>query len=213
MTTLPGAYETPGVSHVAARLNGYGVQLVPYWPYRFERVLDTEPRMVAVVRLTPDGDKASVVDARAATSVDGIVDVTTEPSPDGWRVETSLYSIPWPEGFHVASPTSTSDRISFYLQGADGSAIFPQGPTSNERLPAPDMWAADGQTIVGEVTTDDAHIVELAYERDGQPWWQSHWLVPWGSGRTLVFTAQSPATNVDATRLAAEFLASEVWPT
>jgi hypothetical protein len=201
------------VGHVLARLNGYGIQLVPHWPYRFEHVADVRPETVAVVRLTPEGEVRAVIDARRPTTVDCVVDVTREPSPDGWRVETSLYSIPWPEGFHVASPTDPDDHINFYLEGVDGSAIFPQGPTRTERLPTGVGWAADGQRIINETTTDDAYVIELEYEHEGRPWWQSHWLVPWGAQRTLVFSAQCPAGHTEATRLAAEYLASEVWPT
>ena len=36
-----------------ARLNGYGVQLVPYWPYRFVRPDGADPHVAQVARVRP----------------------------------------------------------------------------------------------------------------------------------------------------------------
>ena len=201
------------MSHVLARLNGYGVQLIPYWPYRIVRRAGDDPKAVCVVRLTPDGDVSAWVTPHSPQSVKGVVDVATEPSPDGWRIETSVFSVPWPDGFDLASPTHPSDRISFYLEGADEARIFPQGPVPDDRLPAPEALAAEGQRIVNRDFVDDIQVVELAYEHEGADWWQVHWMVPWTPGRTLIFTAQAPVRAVDLTRRAVEQVACESLPT
>ena len=200
------------MSHVLARLNGYGVQLVPYWPYRFVRRAGDDSKAVRVVRLAPDGDVSAWIAADRPQGVDGVVDVTTEPSPDGWRIETSVFSVPWPDGFDVASPTDASDRTSFYLEGADGATIFPQGPVVNDRLPAPEALVEEGQRIISRDVVDDIQVVELAYEHDGERWWQSHWMIPWTPGRTLIFTAQAPADVVELARRAVERVAHESLP-
>jgi hypothetical protein len=199
--------------HVLARLNGYGVQLVPHWPYRFVRPVEDDPATVCVVRTTPDGDRTATISAENPHSVDGVVDVTTEPSPDGWRIETTRFSVPWPDGFDVTSPTDGSDRTYFYLTRADDAKIFPQGPVRTDRLPAPEAWAADGQRIASRDVVDGIEIIELAYEIDGAGWWQSHWVVPWTAGRSLIFTAQAPNAAVEPTRRAARQVASGVQPT
>jgi len=177
--------------HVLARLNGYGVQLVPYWPYRFER-LDADLPKVLVVRVMHDGEDSTEIDPKNPVAVEGIVDVSTEPSPDGWRVETSTFSVPWPDGFHVSSPSDPADRMPYYLLGPDNASIFPQGILPNERIPAVEALAAAGQRITAQRTIDGTEVIELEYTHDGGPWWQSHWLIPWGETRTLTFTAQAP---------------------
>jgi hypothetical protein len=201
------------MSHVLARLNGYGVQLVPYWPYRFVRPAGDDPKVVCVVRRMPDGDRTAHVAVDSPHSVNGVVDIATEPSPEGWRIETSVFSVPWPDGFDVASPIDASDRVSFYLERADGATIFPQGPVLNDRLLAPEALAAEGQRIVSRDVVDDIQVVELAYEHEGERWWQSHWMIPWTPGRTLIFTAQTPAHAVELTRRAVEQVARESLPT
>jgi hypothetical protein len=212
-TTYPEAATIPRVSHVLARLNGYGIQLVPYWPYRFIRSAGDDPRAVSVVRATPDGGVTVRVDAHRPKTVDGVVDVATEPSPDGWRVETSVFTAPWPDGFDMASPTDASDRVSFYLHGADGAMIFPQGPLLNERLPEPEALTAEGQRIINQDIVDDIRVVELTYEHEGEGWWQSYWMIPWTPGRTLIFTAQAPTHEIGPTRRAVEQVARESLPT
>ena len=201
------------MGHVFAHLIGYGVQLLPYWPYRFVRPVEDDPTTVCVVRLTPDGERSAQINVQDPSSVEGIVDVTVEPSPDGWRVETTLFSIPWPEGFDVDSPTAEGDRKPFYLLRDDGAAIFPQGPELNERIPPPGGWAAAGQTIVSRGTSDDIEIIELAYELDGESWWQCHWVIPWSTSRMLVFSAQAPDHAVERTRHAAREVVWGVLPT
>jgi hypothetical protein len=213
VATYSVATTIPRMSHVLARLNGYGVQLIPYWPYRFVRSAGDDPKSVCVVRTTPDGDVTARVDARRPQTVDGVVDVATEPSPDGWRVETSVFSVPWPDGFEVASPTDASDRVNFYLHSAEGAMIYPQGPVLNDRLPASEALAVEGQRIVGRDVIDDIQVVELAYEHEGERWWQGHWMIPWTSARTLIFTAQAPARAAELTRRAVERVAYESVPT
>lgn len=198
--------------HVLARLNGYGVQLVPYWPYRFERP-DTAVPKVLVVRIMNDGEYATDIDPENPIAVEGIVDVRTEPSPHDWRVETSTFSVPWPDGFHVSSPSNPTDRVPYYLLGPDDAAIFPRGIIPNERLPAVEALVAAGQRITDHRKIDSIEVIQLAYVHDGSPWWQSHWLVPWGEVRTLMFTAQAPLEHMEMTTQAVQLVAQGSWPT
>lgn len=162
--------------------------------------------------MTSGGEVTAVVDVRSPESVDGVVDVTTEPSRDGWRIETSVFSVPWPDEFDIESPSDPSDRVRFYLLGDDGAAIFPQGPVPSERLPTPETLVAPGQRIVKQEIVDDIQVLEVAYEHDNEAWWQSHWMIPWTPGRTLVFTAQAPDRRIDSTRRAVERVACESLP-
>ena len=200
------------MSHVLARLNGYGVQLVPYWPYRFERT-GTDVPTVRAVHVTQDGERSADIDPGNPSSVDGVVDVGTEPSPDGWRVETSTFSVPWPGGFHVGSPTGAADPTPYYLLGPDDVAIFPQGVVPNERVPRSSALAVAGQRVTDQRSIGGIEVIELRYEHDGGAWWQNHCLIPWGATATLVFTAQAPEALAERAREAIETVARGSWPT
>jgi hypothetical protein len=200
------------MAHVLARLTGYGVQLVPHWPYCFER-READARRVFVVRVMQDGEYGTDVDPENPIAVEGIVDVRTEPSPVGWRVETSTFSVPWPDGFHVSSPSDPTDRVPYYLLGPDDAAIFPQGIFPNKRVPTVEALVDAGQRITDQRTIDGIEVIELEYTHAGGDWWQCHWLIPWGETRTLVFTAQAPLDRVEMTAQAVEFVAQGSWPT
>ncbi|OKI69651.1 hypothetical protein A6A27_21410 [Micromonospora sp. CB01531] len=170
------------------RLAGHGVRLVPYWPYRF--AVGPVPATVEVTVFEPAGGRRAVV-GPDAVSVPGVVDV--DPGPQGdWRLEIGPFSLCWPQGFVVESPSDSADRTPCYLLGPDEAMIFPQGPVPLERLAAPDALVAPGQRIVDRrVLDDDIEVVELAYAHDGAPWRQAHWLIPVGAQRALVLTGQT----------------------
>jgi hypothetical protein len=206
------------VGHVFARLFGYGLILVPMWPYRFDRSAaapsavtvthwDGGVQRVATVR-GPAHDL--VVELSEAGSVDQVVDVLPGPEQDSWRIETSLYSVAWPEGFSVESPGQDSGPSKFDLHGPDGALIYVQGPFARDRLPPAEQLAAAGQEIVKERRERDVDVVELAYEHDGEDWRQGYWFVPFSDGQSLVVTAQAPAGRAAATIQAGDGVALSV---
>lgn len=182
-------------------MSGNGLRLLPYWPYRFAR----SGSAVKVACWAAPGVKEIVV---LGSSVDGVVDI--EDGPDGeWRIETTAFSCDWPQGFTVESPTDPGDATKFYLFGPGQEMIFPQGPA--ERVPEPRGWAAPGQTVKAVYAVDPGiQVVELKYKHGGAPWWQSHLLVPFRSGRTLVITAQAPAAEAESAKRAATQMAVSV---
>jgi hypothetical protein len=193
------------MSHVFVRLSGNGLRLLPYWPYRFAR----SAAGVKVACWNAPDIREVVVDGASVSgaSVEGIVDV--EDGPDGeWRIETTAFSCAWPEDFTIESPSDPGDATKFYLFGPGQEMIFPQGPA--ERVPEPQGWAGPGQTVKAVYTVGRIQVVELKYKHGGTPWWQSHWLVPFRSGRTLVITAQAPVTEADRAKRAATELAVSV---
>lgn len=201
------------MSHVLVRMSGYGLRLVPYWPYRFART-GTDPSSVSVACWAAPGVKEVVVSGtgQRAGSVDGVVDVEKGPGGD-WRIETTVFTCAWPEGFTVESPTDPGDATRFYLFGPGDEMIFPQGPAPAGHIPDAAGWAAPGQTVTAAYAVDPGiHVVELAYEHDGVPWWQSHWLMTWNAERTLVVTAQAPATAAEHAKHAASQVATSIQP-
>jgi hypothetical protein len=204
------------VGHVFARVSGYGLTLVPIWPYRFERTPAARPGSVTV---THWGDGAvrtatvhgQAVDLSGADSVDQVVDIAAGPAERTWRVETSLYSVAWPEGFRIESPPEAGPSM-FDLHGPDGALLYVQGPFADDRLPMPDQLVAPGQAVVAKRRVQDVEAVELAYAHENVEWRQGYWFVPLGQGRSLVVTAQAPAAHAEETMRAGDLVAGSVRP-
>lgn len=208
------------VGHVFARLTGFGLTLVPLWPYSFGRsahVPDTvivthwagETAQTATVTATAQGPAVALTGAEA---VEQVVDVLVGPDRRVWRIETSPYSVEWPEGFEIGSPPAGDESSPFHLWGPDGSLIYPQGPLNRDRIPPLTELAAPGQTILGRRSAPGVEVVDLVYRHEGSDWCQSHHLVHLGDERVLVITAQSPATHAELTRQAAQTVTQSVAP-
>lgn len=207
------------MSHVFISLSGFGVTLVPIWPYGFARSpyapdavavshwADDELRMATLV-LPPDGSAPDVT-LIGAESVDEVVEVKDGPAERVWRIETSLYSVEWPAGFEISAPPANTGAP-FDLTGPDEAMIFAQGPLDQEMIPAPAAMAGPGQTIVEQRSEPEFDAIDLDYEHEGGPWRQSHYIVACDAERKLVITAQSPAVHAATTRAAAESAARSV---
>ncbi|MER7283858.1 hypothetical protein ABT369_56545 [Dactylosporangium sp. NPDC000244] len=186
------------MGHVFARLAGHGLVLMPHWPYTFERP-DADSDVVVVTHWRQDGPARAVVDLSDARSVPGIVDV--EPGPDHpyWVIETTGFKVVWPDGFSVES---TMDP--YCLTGEHDASISVQGPA---HIADPDVMIGEGQTVVARRTMGrGVQVLELAYEHEGEPWWQGVYLYPRKDGRVLVFTAQSREPGVAAARHGVEWM-------
>lgn len=199
------------MGHVLARLNGFGIALMPHWPYSFERAAGDA---VQVTRWTQSGRSQVVIDPAQPGDGGDVADIAEGKEVGHWLIETSIFRTRWPAGFTVASPQDPSDGTPFYLQGLGEAAIFPQGPVPVERLAGPDALVAPGQTVVDRRRFDDGvAFVEVTYEHDGALWWQSHWTVPFGAGQLMVITAQSLQSAAPQTREAAGTVVAALEPT
>ncbi|GAA4473428.1 hypothetical protein [Phytohabitans houttuyneae] len=83
--------------HVLARLAGYGLALVPYWPYTFERP-DAASDVVVVTNWRPDGPARAFVEPSDAHTMPGTVDVEPGPGHPYWVIETTGFKAVWPLG-------------------------------------------------------------------------------------------------------------------
>jgi hypothetical protein len=186
------------MGHVFARLAGHGLVLVPYWPYTFERP-DAASDAVVVTNWRADGPAKALVDPSDAHTTAGIVDV--EPGPDHpfWVIETGGFDAVWPPGFSVESTVDP-----YCLVGEHDASITVRGPA---RIADPDVLIAAGQTVVARRKTGpDVQVLELAYEHEGETWWQGIYLYPRKGGRVLVFTAQSREPGVSTARHGVEWM-------
>jgi hypothetical protein len=195
------------VGHVFVRLAGHGTRLVPYWPYRFAGSAgDSGVEVTAFA----DAGARRVVAGPGSSSVAGVVDVHPGPAGD-WRLEVAPFSLCWPAGFAVESPSDPADGTAFYLRGPDQAMIFPQGPVPLARLAGPGALVGPGQrVIVRRVLDGDITVVELAYEHDGAAWWQAHWVIPVGRDLALVLTGQTPEAFAPDVRAAGDRMAATV---
>ncbi|GIE34958.1 hypothetical protein Ait01nite_080030 [Actinoplanes italicus] len=184
-----------------ARLAGFGMVLVPHWPYAFERDGDD----IRVTRWTPSGPLHAVL--QPGREVDGgeVFDVADGPELPYWTIETSVFRTRWPAGFVLESPSDESDATPFYLLGPGTSMIFTQGPVPRGRLAGPGALVAPGQTVLRRSTIGEgAEAVELGYRHEGEQWWQCHWTIPYRGDRTVVVTAQAPEAGWEQAAEAAE---------
>lgn len=83
----------------------------------------------------------------------------------GWRIENSVYSVGWPDGFQVVS---TQEFPGFELLGPDQEYVSIQGPAANAALPRIQDAVGPGQVVAA--SGDD--WVELTYDHDGASWVQ-----------------------------------------
>jgi hypothetical protein len=186
------------MGHVMARLAGYGVVLVPYWPYTFARS-DAAPDAVLVTNWREDGPATALVDPADPHSAPGIVDVGPGPDHPFWAIETSNFDVAWPYHFDIESTMPP-----YCLVGEHDASISVQGPV---HITDPDVLIAAGQTVVARRTMrGDVRVIEVAYEHDGEQWWQGLYLLPRKGGRVLVFTAQSREPGIVAARQGLEWM-------
>ncbi|MEU8656128.1 hypothetical protein [Actinoplanes philippinensis] len=186
------------MGHVMARLAGFGVVLVPYWPYTFARS-DAAPDAVLVTNWRDDGPATALVDPADPRPAPGIVDVSPGPDHPFWVIETSPFDAAWPSGFDIEGTMPP-----YCLVGENDASISVQG---SAHPVDPETLVAAGQTVVERRTMrGDVQVIELAYEHEGEQWWQGHYLLPRNGGRVLVFTAQSREQDIVTTRDGLEWM-------
>jgi hypothetical protein len=216
--------------HVFAWVAGFGWTLMPYAPFRFERVSE-QPKSIRVEHTSPLGTRRVVI----VVAEDGQT-VRSEPAHqdgprlavveliegaaysnwdhaaafDHWRVETSVLSVRWPEGFAVRSVAHAPPA--FELVGPEAALIWVQGPFANGSLPPLEQMVGPGQTIERTVATAGGPLIELRYIHDGTAWHMFHCIVSRYAGADCVVTGQTPASGRDMVRAAVIEVAASLTP-
>jgi hypothetical protein len=200
--------------HIYARLSGYGWTLLPRAPFRFQRAAN-HPRAVIAIHQAPGGPRRAMLsfddDAPVVQLDDGVerldevLELSAGPASDHWRIETSVYSIRWPDMFAVQS---TAEPPGFDLVGPNEAMVFLQGPFDPRNLPPLTEMASPGQVVhrLG------ANWVELDYQKDEAPWRQVHRLVGYGDD-VVVVTSQAPESWNALVGAAAIGVAESLMPT
>ena len=217
--------------HVFAWVAGFGWTLMPYAPFRFEQV-PGDPHSVrvyhygaagvkeAVLTASPDGSGVDYEISPETAQLDEVVEViqgaayehwTGGAAHPYWRIETSVLTIRWPEGFVLDSTEGTSPPV-FDLVGLDDARVWIQGPLPPDRLPPLERMAGPGQTTVGITAGSGGRVVELAYEHKGAPWRMFHGVVDRYPGYACLVSAQTPARWRAQVLAAVEEVAASLTP-
>jgi hypothetical protein len=206
--------------HVYARLSGLGWTLVPLAPFLIERPAGRPWPLVAThegpgevkraILSFPANNLPDFEFAEGTTSLGDVLDISQGPDLDHWRVETSVFTCRWPDGFALASAPSPGPP--FDLHGPGGSLVFVQGPFGLTRLPPIDRMVGPEQTVFRSGSSPRGGWVELGYEHGGVPWRQTHRVVEDGRGFALVVTSQAPEQWARPVEQAAEVVAASLAP-
>jgi hypothetical protein len=194
--------------HVFARVSGFGLRLVPIWPYQFQREDDVvtvthwRDGVAHTATITPGAASPAQADTGA---VEDVVEVTPGPGRASWRIETSRYSVEWPSCFDI-DPHPGDVSPPFELWGSDEAVIHLWGPYPPERMRPLHAYAAEGQTIVAHVSRPEYELLRLDYQHDGADWRQSYHFVGLPGG-TLIVKTQSLAAGAELAERAAEVVA------
>jgi hypothetical protein len=206
------------MAHVLARLSGFGWTLLPFFPFRFERVAG-RPRAVRVIRddklrreAVFDLEGRPEVSLLAGTAnAEEVAELSPSKVGDDFRVETSVFTAAWPDGFAITSSEPGTPCPFDYL-GDDGALIFMQGPVAQARVARLDSMCAPGQRIIDGGAHPTGSWVEFAYEHNGSAHVQRHTTVAWGSGNALIVTAQAPLAAATRMRRAALTVVDSLRP-
>ena len=126
--------------HVLARLSGHGVVVLPHPSYRLQRVAGGPETTLRVSR----GEATGVVDVLAALQTkSALVDVSEGGGEGPWRIETGIFTCPWPRGFDLTG----DDASPFLLWGPGDALIWVDGPVPEERTTPLDKLVGPGQRI------------------------------------------------------------------
>ena len=207
------------MSHVLARVSGFGWTVVPHYPFRFQRVGGDE-RALHVERRgsTPtaatlyfEATPPRVELGLGARSIDDVCDLTPSDVRGDFKVETTVFTIGWPAEFDLVSTDPGGPSV-FDFASDDGGLLYVQGPLARARVPKLEAMCAPGQRVVDRGTHATGEWVELAYEHDGRAHWQRHTTVAWGHDEFLIVTAQSPAERISSVRAAAIYASATLAP-
>lgn len=216
--------------HVFAWVAGHGWTLMPFAPFRFERVA-SRPKSILIERELPSGVQRVVVaimdDGTAMlTDPDGgvtdrfdvveLIEGAAFPfwdhgaKHDHWRIETSLLSVSWPMGFAMSSVADVPPV--FELKGPDGAMIWIQGPFGDSTVPTLEQLVAAGQTTERTWDSSGGPMIELRYFHDGELWQMNHCIVSRFPGAFCVVSGQALTRGGELVRAAVEEVAASLTP-
>ncbi len=169
--------------HVYARVAGFCLAVMPRAPFR-ARHADEPATAIDVEHDSPNGrlfariipDKVGYQSRldRVTESLSDVLDIEAGPDIDHWRIETSIFTCCWPQGYLLCSNNFPDDPGPFDLVGVNSELIYIQKP---KVLPDVEEMCAPNQTVLEVYRDADSEWIELAYDHEGVPWRQRHEVV------------------------------------
>lgn len=203
--------------HVFSRVAGFQLIIIPRAPFRIKHG-DVDSHSIHVAYESPGGQLLATVipDAGGYRSELGentislldVLDVERGPETAEWRIETSLFSCCWPQGYALCSNNFPNDPGPFDLIGPNREMIYVQHPKT---LPDVADMCGPGQSIVGIERGADAEWIDLQYEHDSRFWHQRHVVVRNTDGRIAV-TMQAPVAFAEAAMEATDAVVRSLKP-
>ena len=195
--------------HVLARLQGFGVIVLPKAPYRIERIEGEPDTRLRIFH----GEQSGVVDVREVVRGEErteLADISEGDPRQSWRIETGVVTHDWPHGFALSSDP---DELSPYvLFGPDDAMIWIAGPVDRARTTPIEKLVAEEQTVRAVAQAGDNERLDVDYVIDDEPWWQRRYVLAWGEGRALVLTAQARAATEETAAEAVDAIERSIAP-
>ncbi len=139
---------------------------------KFQKTVDGELR---VLRLGDEGTSFMLGAGVEDISEVGAAAAATTGSE--WSVETSSYTVRWPDGYTVGSADNGAPfPFSFERVGGPNEMIILRGPlVGAEQVPTPDALVGKGQEPVAMDMKSPTPWVEVRYKVEGKVWRQRHY--------------------------------------
>lgn len=215
--------------HVFAWLAGYGHSVIPWAPYRIERVPGND-RGVICARAGVWGDSRVLVEVperggpptvrrlewslfpkRIAEVLAGRARPHLPPPPQsGWQLQCELFVTDWPPGFVLRSTDSFPPP--FDLEGPHESCLWIQGPVTGTELPPLAEMRTEDQQFTGLLEGTRGPIAEFQYDHDGTPHCMFQGVIPYHDDQVLVVTGQCQPGERELTLAGVRLLASSLVP-
>lgn len=175
----------------------------------FQKKIDGEFR---ALRLGEDG--TSVMLGAGMEDVAEVGSVTPSAAPAGWRIETSSYTVQWPEGYTVGSVRDGAPfPFEFERVGAPNELIVLRGPlVGAKQVPSPDALVGKDQEPVAMDMKSPTPWVEVRYQVDGKPWRQRHYYAVLKPETIVLVTIQAPEERAAQIAQIGDQVASSVKP-
>jgi hypothetical protein len=192
--------------HVLARLQGFGVIVLPKAPYRIARSLEGPETELRIIH----GDGSEVVDVTEGEHATELADISPGDARERWRIETTVATCAWPPGFDLSSDP---DGLSpFLLLGPGDAMVWLSGPVPREKAQPIEKLATPDQKVRAVAEAEGRERIDVDYEVEGEAWWQRRYVIPWGEAKALVISGQARAETEELTALAVDLIERSLEP-
>ena len=116
-----------------------------------------------------------------------------------WSIETSAYTVDWPDGYTVGSADDGAPfSFSFERVGGPNEMIVLRGPlVGAQQVPTPDALVGKGQEAIAMDMGSPTPWVEVRYQVHGKAWRQRHHYAVLKPEAVVLVTIQGPEARAE----------------